>query len=134
MEQGATEILKLPPSATATALGAPPEERLGTKEKRKESLNQLFISVCELASNTFSATTSLEKYLKKKLTDLSKLPVGLSLPNPEVKGKKQRQKRHTNRAGPGSNENKQQGHQANMERERGKRQEQQKRSSKQFGV
>jgi hypothetical protein len=110
MEQGATEMLKLPPFATATALGAPPEQRLGTKEKRKESLHQLFISVCEVASNSLSATTTLEKYLKRRLTDLTKEPVGLSVPNPIVYGKNQTQKRLANKGGPGSLRNKQEGH------------------------
>jgi hypothetical protein len=134
IEQGATDIATRPPSAAATALGVPPEERYSSKEKRKESLNQVFISVCELASNSFSATKGLEKYLKKKLTELSNAPVELSVPNPEVQGRKQNQSRFTNLAGPGSKTNKQQGHLAQADRQRSKRKEQETRSNKQFGI
>jgi hypothetical protein len=68
IQQGTPGIVTLQPTAAATALGEPPEERWTNKEKRKESVNRLFISVCELASNTISATRVLETYLKRKLS------------------------------------------------------------------
>jgi hypothetical protein len=41
-----------------------PEERFATEEKRKDSLNQVFTTSCELASKSVSATKKLDKYLR----------------------------------------------------------------------
>jgi hypothetical protein len=133
IQQGATYISTRAPTATATAIGAPPEERFRSKESRMNSLMQVLTPLCELASNTFSATSALEKYFRRKVKELSGKEIEHLIPNPDLLGKIQNQKRFVNRAGPGSKANNRQGKETLKKQQQKNRNDCKDRNKQQFG-
>jgi hypothetical protein len=123
--------------AVAPVAAKPPAERFATEAKRLETLNKVFIPVCELASKNVSATKKLEKYLGSLLTKLSKSDTTNQVitPNPLKIGRSQNQARHQNRDfAPGSKINKKAGKDATKARKQERKQEQKSRSNKSMGI